>query len=258
MKEFFSANPYYITTGGAEPMLTQDTIGNFTHALRLGSEGIRTNVSPTRDGTLVLYSDAVFENPVLRKKGTAEFDHARLRELHLDFLRNSGDPAHSSTGRGDLFPLLEDALKSLPSCRFNFNLLGEGAAEPFSRMIERTASPGRVLVSSYSGAIIRTVRALIPGAATSFSFAGLAGFYALHRSGLIYFRKKFAADALVMPEAMGISFLAGAALVREARARGLRVYVLGVNSLDMARRLGQAGVDGIITNSLSIMKDPSG
>lgn len=255
MKVFLEKNPYLITTGGGEPGLPDDTVENFSRALKLGSQAIRTNVSVTRDGKLVLFSDAIFGIPSLSRRDLSTLDHGAIRDLYLEFINNPGAVEESRRSCREPFPLLEQALESFPACLYNFNLQGSapGLAGEFCRTIERSGAGDRVLVSSYGGSMIKKIRSLMPGTATSFSFIDLAGFYALHRSGLIFLRKKFIADALIMPEAMGVSFFASPALVEEARARNLRAYVLGVNSADAARRVRHARVDGVITGNIALI-----
>ena len=53
--------------------------------------------------------------------------------------------------------------------------------------------------------------------ATSFSFAGIVGFYALYRTGLILFRKIFDADVLIIHEMIGASYLASAGMINNAK-----------------------------------------
>ena len=251
MKKFFSPEPVIITTGGGGPGLFHDTIRNMKNARSLGSDVIRTNVSATKDNKLVLYSNAVFQNRDLAGRGIGSYS---LEELKVLFGEGPGsDPADDFRG---LFPAMEEALTGLNDCRFNLNLSEKDPrlVRRYCAIIRDLDASDRVLTSSLNGSNLKKIREVFPEMATAFSFGGVVAFYALYRSGFLYFKRKFSDDALIIHEMIGASFLANAGLIEEARSRGIRVYILNIMKEDQVKRLFEAGADGFVTNYAALVK----
>lgn len=250
MKQFFDPEPLIITTGGGGPGLFHDTIKNFSNAISLGSDVIRTNAALTKDRNIVLFSNAVFQN---KDVDVTEFQKRTLKELKESFgamVRGSDD---DSTG---LFPELQAVLEKYKHQRFNIHVpvkMPELVTE-IAECINATDSSERILVSSLDGDTIKRLRSAFPDMATSFSFYGIIGIYALYRSGFLYFKKSFKHDVLLMHEMIGGTYLAHEGLIQDAKKRGLRVYILNVVKEEQAKRLRDAGVDGFVTNYASMIK----
>jgi glycerophosphoryl diester phosphodiesterase len=248
MKIFFESNPFMFTTGGAEPGLIDDTMSNFKNAVGLGSEVIRTNVCLTRDGKTVVASDALYLQKELVKTGVGCYPLNELRKAYQGTA--AGGKEH------EIFPELSQVLDAFPGQRFNIVLPGKSRdlSSKFCEVIEKKNAAGRVLASSFSGYNIKVIRERLPDIATSFSFIGVIGFYALYKSGLLYFKKKFKPDAMLIPEMVGASFIANEGLIQETKSRGIRVYLMYTSGEDQARGLLMAGVDGFVTNNAEMIK----
>jgi glycerophosphoryl diester phosphodiesterase len=250
MKNFFETKPVIFSTGGGRPHLLEDTIQNFRHAAFLGSDVIRTNVFLTRDKKIVVASDSIYFDKALMKEGIEACTLDRLRGRY-------GRPGEEGDdGEGSMFPELTRVLGACPEQRFNFELGGKSPvlAHEFCSILSDMKAIGRTLVSGFSGNVLKIVRREHPVAATSFSYFGMIGFYALFRAGMLLYPFKFKADALIMPENLGVSYMANPALVRSARSRGISVYALDVGTEDKARRLKDVGVDGFITNDIDMTR----
>ncbi|OHD64187.1 MAG: hypothetical protein A2176_00930 [Spirochaetes bacterium RBG_13_51_14] len=255
MKKFFDPGPVLFSTGGAAPGLSQDTIQNFKNAVSLGTDVIRTNIVRTVDDKLVLASDAVFLNSEIRKSGISSFvlDDLRVR------YRNPGVEPAGYGARDDIdgmFPELEQVLDSFPEQRFNLYFFQKnyGLMKRFLEIARGMNAADRILASSQSNFNVGIIRAEMPKMATSFPFTGMIGFYTLYKTGFIFLRKRFDADALLMPEMSGMSYFASSGLIHEARSRGIRVYVQAVETEEQARRLREAGADGFITNNIEAIR----
>jgi glycerophosphoryl diester phosphodiesterase len=252
MKNFFKTKPVIFSTGGGVPSLIEGTIQNFRNAVSLGADVIRTNVFITGDKKVVVASDSVYFDKALMKEGIEACTLDRLRDRHGLCGKRPDD------GGGDeiVFPELARVLAAFPDQRFNFEI---GTKSPelayeFCSILHGMRATDRALVSAFSGKVLSIVRMEHPEAATSFSYFGVIGFYALFRSGLLYYPFKFNADALIFPENLGVSYMANAALVRSAQSRGISVYALDVGTEEKARRLRDAGVDGFITDDIDMAK----
>lgn len=232
--------------------MPHDTIPNFGRSIDQGSDVIRTNVSLTRDGRIVCYSDEVFSIDTIRKSGIGSFG---IRELR-DICRRAMTVGSGAGEKGELFPELEESLRAFPEQRFNLFFLEKSAGlmEEAAGVIERAGAEGRVLASARSGFNIAKIISALPDAAIAMSTAGMIGVYALFRSGLLYFKKQFAADALIIPVRMGTSYIANDALIHEVRGKGIRVYVMNVDTPAEARAFRAAGADGFITNDIESIR----
>jgi glycerophosphoryl diester phosphodiesterase len=264
MKKFFESKPALFTTGGAEPSLPDDTIQNFKNAIRLGSDVIRTNIFFTRDRKMVVASDALSRRKDLIKKGIGGFSLLDLRAAYgktggTGYRRNGGHDIPGGEGN-IIFPELTQVLDSFPEQRFNFivPVKSQEASSEFCRILAGKNAAERILVSSFSNYNLKIIRARFPDIAISFSFSGVIGFYALYKSGLLYFKKKFRADAMMIQEVMGAPRIASEGLIHEAEVRGICVYVLDVGTEEQARRLLLEGVDGFVTDNIGMIQRAKG
>jgi glycerophosphoryl diester phosphodiesterase len=255
MKKFFEPEPSIFSTGGGEPGLAQDTIKNFNNAISLGADVIRSNISITKDKKIVLFGNIVFKNEEISKSGISSYSLDELRTLYKNYLRKNSSGDSSEDGEG-VFPELSDILAKFSNQRFNIHFVENipGMAESFCELVDGHGAANRILASTLSDNDVKKIRLVFPDMATSFSFTGIVGFYALYRTGLVLFRKKFKADALILHEMIGASYLASSGMIRNAKARGIRVYVLNVDKAEQARRLLDAGADGFVTDSVDIVK----
>lgn len=253
MKAFFRSNPAWFTTGGGVKGRREDTIANFRHAVSLGSEVIRTNVDLTADGSLIAFSDGAALWLRSQKKSVSSLSAADILRQYRDYLENSRqtDAPKLNHEIEGLFPEVRDLLDEFPAQRFNFVLSGRDPN--IVARLHHAIGPAdewRILISSWHAKTIKNVRALGGAISCSFSLPGFVGTYALYRTGFMFAKKKFAHDALIVPEVVGVSYIANRQLVRQLHDRGVRVYILGVETREQVNRLRDAGVDGFITGNL--------
>ncbi len=251
MKKFFDPEPLIITTGGGGPGLFHITLRNIKNAISLGSDVIQANVDITKDNKIIIFSNTVYANKEISGKGLASFT---LNELKALFHQSAGDkPDDDIDG---LFPELDDTLKKIKGHRFNLHIAGKAPEliRQFCHIIAGNKAEGRVLVSSIGVGTIKIIRGVFPDVATCFPFIAAIAFYALHRSGLLYFKKSFIHDALIIPERIGASYLANPGLIKEAQSRGIRVYILDIMKEEQVARLHGNGADGFVTNYASMIK----
>jgi glycerophosphoryl diester phosphodiesterase len=178
-----------------------------------------------------------------------------IRKLDAAYMldEESGFPYR---GRGYRFFTLEELFEQFPGKKFNIVLMGENsaAATVFCDLLGRNGNSESILVSSNNSRIIKIVRRRLSHAATSFSINEVVGYYALFRTGILAFRKKFPGDAIITPEYIGTSHVGNQGLMSSAAERGLRVYLKGINSRKQAEELRASGADGFITENLSLLE----
>ncbi|MDQ2661253.1 MAG: glycerophosphodiester phosphodiesterase [Actinomycetota bacterium] len=210
----------------------ENTLLAFANAAAVGAVHIETDVHVSRDGVAVVSHDPTLRRVADRDVDVAELTMEQLRRIDL--------------GEGQGFASLEEALDAFGDLRFNIDVKVEGAVAPTAAALERTCSSSRVLLTSFSDARTRRVRALVPDAVTS---AGRAGVIRARLSGPGGMRRALrGAHALQVPERIGRTRLVTARFVDAAQRAGAEVHVWTVNDpADMARLL-ELGVDGLVTD----------
>ena len=221
--------PLVLAHRGARQVAPENTVEAFQVALDQGADGVELDVHRTADAQLVVHHDA--DAPGLGVLATLPFTEIR-------------------TARPDI-PTLDEVLDTCAGALVNIeikNLPGDAdfdpedaAAELVVRCLTRRGAD-RVIVSSFNLATIDRVRALDDSVPTGFLV--MRGFRPL--------------EALEVCEQHGhgalhpfIGLLGGdvaAEVVARASDVGLAVNVWTVNDEENIRRLGEVGVDGIITD----------
>ena len=217
----------------------ENTLHAFSAAVGLGYRYIETDVRTTADGQIVVFHDATLDR-VSDAKGTIG-DHtlAELRDVRIAGL--------------DPIPLLAEVLEEFPRTRFNIDLKDDRSPGAVAGLLRRHASGGRVCVSSFSGTRMRAFRRLAPQVPTGVTPFGVAwtGFAPLLRrlridSGVVLqvparVAKKWV--PLVRPD-----------VVNFAHATGRLVHVWTVDDSAEMEQLVGVGVDGLISNDITALK----
>lgn len=119
--------------GGAKES-TENTIASFERALRIGAEGIETDLRLTRDGVVVLYHDDRFGRveglaPAQRTRSIAEMTYAELSAQSLI-------PVGEDTG-GRRVPTLQELLATVKTGWLNVELK---RGPRFDELVDKTIS----------------------------------------------------------------------------------------------------------------------
>jgi len=214
---------------GASGHRPENTPAAFSLAVEQRADMIETDLHLTRDGAVVITHD----EDLTGLGGHGEIADATLAEVRaLD------------TGGGECVPTLDELLDGFGT-RIPFNLELKRGTRSHYEGLERSAldavrSRGlleRTLFSSFYDPVLARLRALAPAA----------------RMGLLISRR-FPHDAVARARVLGAealhpeAVLVDAALVAQAHAAGLRVYVYTVDAAEEMDRLLAIGVDGLFTN----------
>jgi len=127
--------------------------------------------------------------------------------------------------------------------------------ESYLSILKRYDALDRVLTASEYGPNIKELRRQCPTMATSFSLYEALWLYFLYKSGFLFKKKSFTADALQIPEYYGTSHVVTPAFVRLMRERGVRVHVWTINRPEDMQRLLDMGVHGIFSDEVAILKN---
>lgn len=159
---------------------------------------------------------------------------------------------------GSLFSDLGVGLDELLSRggRFILNITdpSRGCLDALCSLAGRDSIVSRVLVASPHADVLKRVRASIPACATALTPVEALAVLLLSKAGLLFLRRRFAGDALVLSEsAFGVRLL-NAQLAKELRERGVRIFAWGVSDPVRACRLLDAGIEGVISDDEKAFK----
>jgi glycerophosphoryl diester phosphodiesterase len=241
--------PLIIAHRGGALESTENTIGAFQRAAKIGADGIETDIRLTRDGVVVIYHDEYFG----RVEGLPERQRTRLisdlsySEVSAQTLISVGDD------NGDRrVPTLNDVLSNVQAGLLNIELK-RGAR--FDDLVDKTIAVlkrypqlDRVVLETPSLETAKKVRAAIgpglklhinPGYDDSVPFL-----QSLER--VLKFR----------PHSVSVSYKKlSHEIVELAHKAGVEVWVWTVNSPDIAQAMAILGVDAIKTDRPTALLD---
>ncbi len=251
-KPFFRTGASIISAGGGTLEREHDTLENFAYAASIGADVLRTNVIAGNEGRLFCVSDAFLRKAGSQLSPARRTDRTRLLELY-DLAYNGVSPR----SRNELFPDPGSVLEAFPDARFNFHVFEKtgDALESLCSVVEKLGAVDRLLISAVNGPSTTYVRRRLPGAASAMSLTGLIWFYGLFRSGLMPLARRFAADAILMPERIGNSLFGNGMFIEQARERGLELFVYLDEGPGQLKRLLEAGARGFITGDVMLVKE---
>jgi glycerophosphoryl diester phosphodiesterase len=210
----------------------------FEHAVSLGYAYLETDAHATSDGVVVAFHDKTLDRVTDRRGAIAGLPASEVAAARI--------------GGTDPIPLLEDLLGAWPDVRFNIDVKDSPAARPVAELISRTASWGRVCVTSFSAARLRATRRFLDRpVCMATSPVGAAAL----RSGL---PAKMLGPAFATRSVRCAQLpigLATAPLIRRAHEAGLVVHVWTVNDPKLMASLLDLGVDGIMTDQTELLRD---
>lgn len=212
---------------GARGLEPENTLRAFKKARDLGAHWVELDVYPVGN-EIVVFHDLRLERTT---NGTGF-----VWEQSPDYLRSL------DAGQGEKIPFLGEVFDLVgPEIGVNIELKWPGSAEPVAkflkhRLVNRTISPEKCIVSSFNHPELQAFKTLLPQIRTG----ALTGHLPL--------------DLALFAEKMG-AYSVHAALdvinqefVRDAHKRGLKVFVFTVNHPEELAWMVDLGVDGVFTD----------
>lgn len=241
--------PLIIAHRGGALESTENTIDAFQRALRLGADGIETDLRLTRDGVVVVYHDEYFG----RVEGLPERQRTRLisdltySEISAQPLIPVGDDSGNRR-----VPTLNDLLGDVGSGLLNIELK-RGAR--FDELVKKTITAlrgypqlERVVLETPSLEIAKRFRAAIGPRLKLHINPGY--------DDRVPFLRSLERVLKFKPHSVSVSFKkASLEIVELAHKAGVEVWVWTVNSLEMAQAMAVLGVDAIKTDRPTALLD---
>lgn len=272
--------PLQIAHQGGAAEAPSSTIFAFATALSSGAEMFELDVHATADGQLVVLHDATVDRCT---DGSGQVDQLTADEIRrLDAARwfepgvgvapgrhdavytlrgiatGHRPPPHGFTARDFGVPTLDEVLRRFPGVPVNVDIKQtapqtqpyEAALAEVLRRLDRTAD---VMVASFSDAALAEFRGLAPAVATSASPAEVLAFWTyVHEGGPA---PQITYAALQVPEFFDGLLVVSDRFVDGAHEAGLAVHVWTVDDPAAMHRLLDLGVDGIVTDRPTVLRD---
>jgi len=205
----------------------------FRHAVDLGFTYLETDAQVTADGVVVAFHDAVLDRVTDREGAIASLPWSAVAEARV---------------AGEAPVRLADLLLTFPDVKLNIDPKHDAVVEPLARLLHELDALDRVGVGSFSDRRLAHLRARCgPRLVTSVGPAQL-----LRLRYLPWGRAS--ADCVQVPERWRRLRFVDEGFVARCHRRGLQVHVWTVDEADAMHRLLDLGVDGLITDRPTVLK----
>lgn len=249
---FFNKTLKVVAHRGDSAFFPENTLPAFKSAADLGVDCIETDVHLTRDGVCVIWHDDTLERLTGGEGLVADTSYDELLKMDAGkmFSRDGGG-TFPFRDKGVKIATLDEALKSIPTIRFNVDLKDNNVelVKEFAKIIRDNKAWDRVLGASFHDSILKQIRILIPEIASSFSRTEMLVMVILNKLGILRFHGKFKADAAQIPEYKGKIKVLTKSLLKIFQRKGIKVHVWTVNKKEDMVRLLKMGVDTIMTDN---------
>jgi len=228
----------FVHRGGADET-TENTIPAFQYALDLGFKYIETDVQATKDGRIVIFHDHDLSRMSLRKEKVADLNFDEIQQIELN-------------GGGQI-PLLEETLITFPETFFNIDVKTNDAVKGTADVILEHANPDNICIASFSSQRLKELRHLLGRNFISSSSQSEVIHLLLSSFGLS-FKKSIGNCVQVPPSQWGIPIVTPR-FIKHMHALDKKVHVWTIDDKEEMQRLYDLGVDGIMTDKPSVLKE---
>ncbi len=217
----------------------ENTLPAFDHAVSVGFTHAELDVHATRDGEVVIHHD-----PDLHRLCD---DPRRICDLDWRSLQNV------RTKGGAHIPRLQDLLEAHPGLQVTIEAKSDDVVAPLCALIQRMGVLGRISIGAFSPTRTDRARKLLgPDLLWSPAHAQVARLWA-RGWGLPVWLQGFGV-VQIPPDWKGIPIVTPR-FIRAAHAAGVAVQVWTVNEAAEMHRLLDLGVDGLMTDRPSLLRE---
>jgi glycerophosphoryl diester phosphodiesterase len=216
----------------------QNTMVAFQRAIDLGYRYLETDASITADGVLVAFHDSALDEITDSAGRIDELPWSEVSKARVE---------------GEPIPRLEDILAAWPEARVNIDLKSEATVVPVVALLEHMTAYKRVCIGSFSEGRLGRFRHL-----TGNQVCTSMGRIAVARLRLASWGLPvggYKAACVQVPLHQGWVPLVDHKFLDAAHRRGLPVHVWTIDDRGEMERLLDLGVDGIMTDRPTVLKD---
>lgn len=207
----------------------------FQYAVDLGYAYLETDVHVTADGVVVAFHDADLQRSCAVEGTISSMRWSELCDLRVD-----------GVGR---IPRLVDLLEAFPTARLNIDAKSDEVVPPLVAILRAHDVLDRVCLGSFSDRRLTDLRRQLgPRLCTSFGPAQVAALRTLRRS-------IGAGHAAQVPVAHRGIPVVTRSFIEAAHRRNVAVHVWTVDDPAEMNRLLDIGVDGIMTDRPTVLRD---
>jgi glycerophosphoryl diester phosphodiesterase len=219
--------------GGALETI-ENSMEAFTYAVNLGYRYLETDVHVTADGVVVAFHDQDLQRSCGLEGTIDTYTWADLRAARVN-------------GSGQI-PMLEELLEAFPEARLNIDAKSDQVGPGLATALRRHDALHRVCIGSFSDRrLVNLRRDLGPGLCTSLGPAQVASLRVAARP----VGKGYAAQVPAVHRKITV---VTPRFVETAHRYGIAVHVWTIDEATEMRRLLEMGVDGIMTDRPSLLK----
>ena len=228
----------------------EETLPSLLEAVALGVDAIEFDVHVSRDDRLVLMHDATLDRTTGERGAVAHRKLAELQCIDAGYrFTTDGGKTFPWRDRGASILAFDDAIDALPpTLPLIIEVKVATATEPLRQAIRRHALSSRVIVAGFNDRFTRSLYG--QGFAIGASSTDVARALPLALLGM---RHTARCNAFCIPPWHNSIPLPIARMVSSLRGSPTTVHVWTINSAEQARRLWQAGVNGIISDDPGLM-----
>ncbi|SDL63203.1 glycerophosphoryl diester phosphodiesterase [Nonomuraea maritima] len=224
----------------------ENTMAAFEQAVGLGYVYLETDAHATSDGVLLAFHDHTLDRVTDRSGRVAELPYREVKRARIGGVHE--------------IPLLEDLLGTWPEARFNIDVKEATAVAPLAAAIRRTNAYDRVCLTSFSDERLAMARAALGREVCS--ALGPRGVAALRAAAstsgygrLLARLSRAGVPCAQVPIGFRGLRVTTRRLIRTAHAIGMQVHVWTINSTARMETLLDLGVDGIMTDDITGLRD---
>lgn len=230
--------------GGAREA-PENSLRAFRKAVGLGFGYIETDIRATSDGVPVVFHDETLQRVTDRVGRIRDLPFKEVKKAHI----GNAERVHS----------LAEVLEIFPEIRFNIDIKEDNAVEPVLDLLERSDCLDRVCVASFSWSRLRKARQRFGEAlCTSLSPTEVTALVTRSRFGALSAGSRFILPdgpiCVQVPRRSGGVPVVTPRFLRAAHDRGWPVHVWTINDPDQMNTLLDMGVDGLITDRPSVLR----
>ncbi|TDC99398.1 glycerophosphodiester phosphodiesterase [Nonomuraea deserti] len=224
----------------------ENSAAAFERAVGLGYTHLETDAHATADGVLLAFHDHTLDRVTDRRGRISELPYREVKRARIAGVHE--------------IPLLEDLLGTWPEIRFNIDVKESAAIAPLAAAVRRTNAYDRICLTSFSDERLALARAALGREVCSAlgprGVAALRAAAATSGYGRLLARLSRArVPCAQVPAGFRGLRVTTRALVRTAHAIGMQVHVWTINDTARMERLLNLGVDGIMTDNVTGLRD---
>ncbi len=243
--------PLLIAHRGGGALRPEETLPAYENAAALHADVLELDVHTTSDGEVVCMHDDRVDRTTNGAGAVHALTLAQVRALDAGYrFTTDGGATFPYRGRGVTVPTLAEVLAAHPAAWFSIEIkqTEPDIVDRVLRVVDASGAASRVVLVSFTDAVVRAIRTRRPDLVTGMSLAEFVAFA----------RLRPAAEETYAPPTT-ISQLPAESVTAEVVARaerfGVRIHAWTVNDRATMVRLLDLGVHGIMTDDPALLAD---